>query len=162
MLLDTNIYGEIIIDPEIDAIKSMLRSKGMIIYGTSIIRKELRAVPKGQTFSDGNLRTHLLGLYHEIVGNHEIDMTNEMMETANAYYIAYKEFGGAKSKEKIFNDFLIVANASVKEMDIVVSEDEKSMLAENAIRAYSLVNKIRGKRLPDFIGYEHFKSVIKK
>ena len=41
------------------------------------------------------------------------------------------------------------------DMDIVVSEDEKTMLTENAIHAYRLVNGIFKTRTPQFIGYEN-------
>ncbi len=46
VLLDTNIYGEIAIDPELEAIreKIMLREKGLF-YGLDLVRKELRDTP---------------------------------------------------------------------------------------------------------------------
>jgi len=163
ILLDTNIYGEMLIDPDIEKIRSDLERTSVIIYGMSIIRKELRATPKGSTFSDGNLRTHILNLYDNVIGKHELRADiNKIKELADAYYLAYRNFGGSKSKDKVINDFLIVSNASIKGMDIVVSEDEKTMRSENAEKSYSLVNKIKKNRMPKFIGYEDFKKIIKK
>ena len=84
-------------------------------------------------------------------------VTEEMKQIAKSYYDAYREFGGSKSFESIGEDFTVIACASVHGIDVVVSNDEKSMLTENAVRAYKLVNGIAKKRMPDFIGYEEFK-----
>ena len=43
--------------------------------------------------------------------------------------------------DSIINDFMIVACASVHAMNIVVSEDEKSMLTENAARSLVTENR---------------------
>ena len=106
---------------------------------------------------DHGLRITLLSLYDEITRGKEFTITEEMNQLANSYYKAYREFGGSKSLDSIIEDFTIISCASVHGIDIVVSDDTKSMLTENAVRAYRLVNEIAKKRTPDFIDYEEFK-----
>ena len=66
----------------------------------------------------------------------------------------------SNSKNKIIDDFIIVACATLRNLNIIVSEDEKSMLIENVIRSYNLVNDIIKKITPQFIGYEKFKEML--
>ncbi|HLC77039.1 MAG TPA: hypothetical protein VJH04_02435 [archaeon] len=156
ILLDANIYGEIVIDPDIEKIKGNIRNAG-VIYGFRVIRSKMRKTSKSKYVGNHGLRVSLLSLYDEVTKGKEFLITEEMKKIARSYYNAYREFGGSKSLESIIEDFIIIACASVHGIDIVVSEDEKSMLTENAIRAYKLVNEIAKKRTPDFIGYEEFK-----
>ena len=65
-----------------------------------------------------------------------------------------------KSKEDLWKDYMIVACANVSQIDIVVSEDNRTMLSENAIKAYQLVNSMFNKRNPKFIGYLEFKRLL--
>lgn len=163
-LLDANIYGEMVVDIEIEELKEYYQSCRNIIllYGIKdIIRKELRATPKDSKVGKVKLRSNLLGLYDIFTGKHELLITEEHKQLANQYYDSYRKFGGSKSKEAMLNDLLIVACASSKSMDVVVSEDEKTMLAENAIRAYKFVNNANNKRTPRFIGYKGFKLELR-
>jgi predicted nucleic acid-binding protein len=165
IILDTNIYGEMVVDPEINKLKEDFEKckKVILIYGIrNIIRKELRQTSKDKLIQGKKLRSNLLGLYDMFTaGMRELSITEEHKHLADDYYKVYREFGGSKSKNIMFNDLLIVACASFKEMDIVVSEDEKTMLAENAIKAYKLVNNINNKRTPRFIGYKDFKAELR-
>ena len=156
ILLDANIYGEIVIDPDIEKIKGKIRNAG-IIYGFRVIRNKMRATSKSRYAGNHGLRVSLLSLYDEVTRGKEFVITEEMKRIAQSYYSAYREFGGSKSFGSIGEDFVIIACASVHGIDIVVSDDEKSMLTENAVRAYRLVNGIAKKRMPDFIDYEEFK-----
>ncbi len=163
-LLDANIYGEMAVDTKIEEFKeSYEKCRAIIlIYGIKeIIRKELRAAPKDSKVGKAKLRSNLLGLYDIFTGKHELSITEEHKQLANEYYNAYRKFGGSKSKEVMFNDLLIVACASSKSMDVVVSEDENTMLTENAIKAYKFVNHAKNKRTPRFIGYNSFKSELR-
>lgn len=160
VLLDTNIYGRMVIDTDIETIKGAIRS-AVIVYGCRLVRKGLRATSKSEYVGNHGLRASLLDLYDELASKTEYEITDEMKRIAESYYNAYREFGGSKSRDNIIDDFLIVACASVHEMDIVVSEDDKPMLTKNAIRAYKLVNKILKMRTPDFIGYEKFRRVLR-
>lgn len=163
-LLDTSVYGRIIEKNERDLFKELIGDK-IIIYGNKLIRRELRDTPKKIKILDEeklrNLRIYLLTLYDELVKNHSFEIALEMIKLAERYYEVYKELGGNRAKEQILNDFIIVACASMKKMDIVVSEDEKSMLGRDAIRAYKLVNKIKEERTPNFINYEKLKESLR-
>ncbi len=54
----------------------------------------------------------------------------------------------------LVSDFLIVACASVKEIPVVVSEDNHTLASELAIKAYILVNQHRNVPKPQFIRYK--------
>ena len=56
---------------------------------------------------------------------------------------------------------MIVSAASLNDLDIVISNDEKSMINQNALRAYNLINSVINKRTPKFIGYENFKDLLR-
>lgn len=114
VLLDTNIYGEMVQDPELDTlVASILKEKQLIIYGNVIIKRELRETSKEELL-DGSKNLRVL-----------------------------------------------LVSASMKGLNIVVSEDDSSMLRENAIRAYKLINSIIKKETPSFTGYEEFKAQLK-
>ena len=162
ILSDTNFYGLLSKDEErlkiVDKIKV---SSKIIIYGFKVVRNELRDVPRLIKIENKNLRIDLLNLYDSIVENHILEFTGDMPKIAENYYKAYREFGGTKPKEEIINDFTIVSAASLNNLDIVLSNDEKSMLAENAIRAYNLINSVISKRTPKFISYGNFKKLLR-
>lgn len=163
MLPDTNIYGELVIDPDIDKIKRHFEEskEKLAIYGLKLVRDELRATPKPSKVEGKNLRVALLSLYDYFVKDHELKFNmEELNKIANDYYKAYISLGGSKSKSLMINDFIIVACASKNNLDIVVSNDNITMLSENAIRAYNDVNKIIGLKAPEFIDYKDFKKII--
>ena len=161
VILDTNIYGNIAIDPKrLEIVKKIIGGKELIVYGNKIIRNELRDVPKKIKVNNRNLRIDLLDLFDVIVKKHLYTIKSNVDKIAGQYYLSYKEFGGFKPKEKIISDFKIIAFATIHELDIVVSNDEKTMLTENAIRAYKLVNSILNKRTPNFIDYNKFKMLL--
>lgn len=162
LLADTNFYGLLAKDYErIEVVCNIKTNKNLLIYEFRVIRNELRDVPKKIKVGGKNLRMDLLNLYDEITGKHSIEFTDIAVKRADDYYKAYREFGGSKSKNEIINDFVIVACASLKDFDIIVSNDERSMLAENAIRAYNLVNSVISKKTPRFISYEKFKNILR-
>ena len=80
----------------------------------------------------------------------------EMYFVAERYYDTYGELGGSISISVVLKDFLIVACASIKQMDVLVSNDNYTMLTENAMRAYNLINKARKIKTPQFIDYVEF------
>ena len=162
LLVDTNIYGLIAKDEDRLEIVGKIKISGkIIIYGFKIIRNELRDTPKLIKIQERSLRIDLLNLYDDIVEDHIIEFTSNITKIAEDYYKAYREFGGTKSKETIIDDFTIVSAGSLNELDIIVSNDEKSMLTENAIRAYNLINSVINKRTPRFISYNQFKKVLR-
>ena len=159
IILDTNVYGEIAKEktPSL-ALERIETQKEFVFYGIrEVIRKEVRNTPKDVKIAGRSLRILLLGLYDSIVKGHELNLTEEMCSIAERYYDAYREFGGSKPKDKIINDFLIVACASLKKMNILVSSDNYTMLTENALRAYNIINKTKDIETPEFIDYLQFK-----
>ena len=161
ILIDTNIFGLIAGDKDRLKIVNAILKSNFIFYGTKLNRNELRAVPHNVIVDGRNLRVDLLTLFDAIVSKHIYSITEEMKDIANNYYKAYVEFGGSKSKNDVINDFVIVACATVHNLDIVVSNDEKSMSTENALKSYRLVNSIIKKKTPNFIDYLKFKKILR-
>ena len=161
IVLDTNIYGFMAKDDERSEIVEKIKTSKLIIYGFKIIRNELREVPKQIKVGGKSFRIDILNLYDSIVENHLLEFTDKIETISENYYKAYREFGGIKQQNEIINDFIIVSAASLNNLDIVVSNDEKSMLTVNAVRAYNLVNSIINKRTPEFINYPVFKRMLR-
>ena len=161
VLLDTSIYGELILDPEIDKIKEKLdKANSIFLYGNSYIRKELRNTAKKKKIQGKNLKVYLLNIYDAIVKDHNLNITNEMKNVAKGYYKIYRELGVSKSFREMSNDFMIVACASVHGLDIIVSKDNSTMMTENALRTYNIVNLIKSLKNINFIEYEKFRRLF--
>ena len=58
------------------------------------------------------------------------------------------------------NDFLIVAQATISRLDIVVSEDNRTMLSKKSRDVYDKINKEHDLITPNFIGYKEFKNKL--
>ena len=161
-ILDTNIYGLIVVDEDRDKIRySIQKKEAIIVYGLPVIRKELRDTPKSIRIGGANLRIALLGLYDELTKNRTLKFMSESEKLANNYLSIYKEIGGYASKVEIIKDLTIVACASLNSLDIVVSNDNKTMLSEVALKSYKIVNQLKKIRTPRFLNYEEFKKDIK-
>lgn len=162
LLLDTNIYGDMLLDKDLFVLKEKHKVKREnIFYGFSVIRKELRATSKNKNLGRRNLRVALLCLYDEFVGEHDLKADeNKLTNTAFKYYEMYKELGGNLSKKELLNDFMIVACAAHKNMDLVVSNDDATMLSELSLKSYQIVNEILDLHSPKFMDYEDLKEII--
>ena len=154
-IFDTNIYGELIFDRDFLRLKEAVK-KNAVIHGFTIIRNELRDVPKQIKLEGKNLRIGLLHIYDELTSK-SYSLTSEIEKLGNDYYTAYRSFGGSKALREILNDFLIVACASQYSINIIVSEDNKTMLTENARKAYNTVNGLSNRKTPQFFGYLELK-----
>ena len=104
-----------------------------------------------------NLRITLLNLYDSIT-KRNIPRPRQVNEVAETYYKIYRELGGITSYQRMQNDFKIVAAASPSSLDIVVSEDNETMLNEISLKCYKIVNHIKNARTPQFIGYKDFRK----
>lgn len=165
VILDTNIYGKIIREGDVDLIADHAGKSGIAVYGCDVIRKEMRKMSKDKIEYIKNkgkrLRPLILGLYRLLVKPaREITATGEMKEMAEAYFVSYRTAGGPVSREKIITDFVIVAAATKKALDIVYSDDTSTMLSPEAKKAYNIVNSIRGESTPKFRSYGEFKNDI--
>ncbi|MEK6887389.1 MAG: hypothetical protein AABX14_00415 [Candidatus Aenigmatarchaeota archaeon] len=161
VILDTNIYGRIIERKEREIIEKTLDGKtDVIIYGFDVVRKELRKISSNVRYEGVHVRMALLSLYDNIAKTHIYMTTSLIKKLADEYYDIYRQLGGKEKREEIINDFLIVACASIHELDLVVSDDNRTMLNESAIKTYNIVNKLRSYSTPDFIHYDAFRRSI--
>lgn len=159
LLLDTNIYGLLFADPNFHHLHEKVQHiPALRIYGYDIIRKELKAAPR-RVIRGVNIRASLLRAYSAFVVK-EYATDGRLSTISASYHTAYRQQGGLASFRSLENDFLIVACAAVHGIDIVVSEDNATMLNELALRSYASVNRKLGIRTPSFIGYENFKRAI--
>ena len=162
VILDTSVYGKLVEEPEVADIILQRTPKEFVIYGNGIIKKELRDTPKHVFHSGKNVRNLLLSLYRSFVrkDHHDLDF-NKLIETLSKDYMkTYRESGGSLSNEKMKNDLIIIATATIYGLDIVVSDDENSMMSTPAIDAYLAVNRIYGMPNPSFRKYRHFKAEL--
>ena len=166
VMLDSNIYGLILEEFHQNLIKEATEKgvlKGyFVIYGLDLIRKELRATSNSIKIGDTKIRIALLNLYDILVTKHNLSVNSEMSNLAIQSYNVYKELGGLVSEQEILNDFIIVACASIKNLDIVYSNDSKTMVSEKAIKSYEIVNKILKIRTPKFEDYSNFIKEIRR
>ncbi|MBI3035489.1 hypothetical protein HYY71_04140, partial [Candidatus Woesearchaeota archaeon] len=58
-LLDSNIYGKIVEKMEMDFVLNNLPKSNIIIYGSDVIRKELRDTPKEKIMITENKKTKI-------------------------------------------------------------------------------------------------------
>jgi len=165
-MLDTNVYEFILKKLDKGMLDKLVASSEIIIYGNDLIRKELRDISKKKVDRVDKriikLRSTLLSIYDLLVGRHNYRVGDDMIKLAERYFTVYKTLGGNISKENIIKDFIIVACASIKQLDIVVSEDNRTMLSELSVKTYEVVNMLEGKRTPKFIGFGEFTEEIRR
>lgn len=155
-ILDTNVYGWIIAYDK-SLIQRLIESKTTRIYGFEIIRKELRATPTTSKTENINTRIALLQLYDELVKNHDYNSNDIIEQLANSYSRVYT---GGIAKEKLWKDFLIVACASIHQLDIIVTGDNHSMRSTPSIKAYEKVNREKELSLPKFYSISEVKPLL--
>lgn len=158
LLLDTNIYGEMIFDKSFPIIKENIKEK-VVVHGFRVVRDELRDIPKSSKIQGRNMRIGLLHIYDELIKK-EYLVTPEMEKLSEEYYKCYHQLGSIHPYDKMHNDFLVVACATLNQVDVVISEDNKTLLVENALKSYDLINKQLNKKTPNFIGYLEFKRLL--
>ncbi len=154
VLLDTNIFATIIEKTDVKNIENLKEKKIITVYGSDLIRKELRDIPKDIKYQGKSLRVLVLSFYDSIV-KESFKTTGLIEELATQYFEVLRSLQPNTDK-KIIKDLLIAATSSINEIEIVVSDDKKTMLSPNATKAYEIVSKIRKLRMPEFIGYEKF------
>jgi len=153
IMFDTNVYGVLIKEPEAIVRIASHTPNDFVVYGTPVIRNELRALSKEAKLDQKSKRVLLLNVYDSFIRkeNHNLKITDIIEIIAQDYFIEYKKAGGALSLIEMINDLRIVACAAVHHLDIAISEDQKSMLSLHSLRAYTLVNKKNQLRNPEFI-----------
>lgn len=162
VILDTSVYGELIKETEVAEALVRMVPINYVVYGTKIIRNELRDLSKDAKLEGKSKRSLLLRAYDTLVRKerHNLEITTMIEIIASEFYKQYRINGGSKSLKDMINDLRIVACASFYSLDIVVSNDEKSMLSPKAIKAYRSVCKEFRLHTPEFITYRKFKEMI--
>ncbi|MBI5389809.1 hypothetical protein HZB01_05525 [Candidatus Woesearchaeota archaeon] len=163
VLLDTNIYGLISIDIErrkiIDALYHPLAP---LVYGMPLIRKELRDTTRTLKMGGINIRNDLLILYDEVTKKHALSIPEEAAALVEKYFAASQGFGNSYGFKELETDFMIVACAALHELDVVISQDKRTMCSDACLKAYALVHSIKGLKNPEFINYDRFKEKLIK
>jgi len=158
VMLDTNIYGFIAVEKNPADILERIATSNAVVCGSTVIRGELRDTPKKKVVGRRKLRLRLLSSYDLLVSDKRNYDVNELIQKIAAEY--NENYKGSSSWKELENDFLIVATASFHGLDLVVSEDEKTMKSAEAIKAYEKVNKKYELRNPEFIGFQAFKESL--
>jgi len=158
VIFDTNVYGALINENNYLIIKTrLLNDKSFIIYGFGPIRKELRYIPKSIKFGNKNTRLFLFNIYDNLTKGRELNNTKEVEDLTKKIYLFYKENGGIRNWKIIRNDFLIVACALINNLDIIVTNDKRTMLNDKAIKAYKKVVEEENLRYPLFCNLNKIK-----
>lgn len=159
ILLDTNVYGKIMDLPNSLEFASMINKSQFTVCGSTVIREELRDIPKKKIIKNVKLRKLALEIYDDVVDEKRNYSVTELVKTLAQEY--NKNYLGTRSWKELEKDFLIVATASLHATDLVVSNDEKTLTSQDAIKAYQISNKKFELLTPRFIKFEEFKDFIK-
>ena len=147
-LFDSNIYGILIVDKDNgpDLIQKIKSDSNFIIHNFKLIRNELRGAPA------------TLPVYDRLVAKRVIVENKQISDLAHKYFENYKQNGGVQGQKKIMNDFKIVACATLYNCDLVVTEDQRTLLNPVSIMAYRYVNLKINRRTPTFYRYKDIKN----
>lgn len=77
---------------------------------------------------------------------------------ARKYHDNYIKRGGSVLFKNIETDFTIVACASMYGLDIVVSDDKRTMFKKRVLKTYKSINKKENLRNPEFWFYKDLKE----
>ena len=168
IILDTNVYGELLLEKESkEIIKKIIQDKQIHICGIEIIEKELKETPREINYQDQVLKEAVLSIYESLI-QENLKLSPLAEHLAKGYY---KEFDRLRNsgrhkllskkikkytEENLKIDFQIIAIASIKNIDIVVSTDKRTMLSEIAEETYCKVNEINGLQTPKLVKYSEF------
>ena len=156
VIFDTNIYGLLMKEENIGLIREkILNDKNFVLYGFQPIRKELRDTPKTEKLGRLSKRNLLLCLYDELTKGRYLKDSIQINRIALKFYNSYRQAGGIRSWDEtnIDVDFTIVACASFYKLDVVVSDDSKTLLSKPAMKAYKHITVKEGLWHPNFWKY---------
>jgi len=159
VIFDTNIYGLIAEDEKGTAIaEKIFNDKEFIVYGFQIIRKELRDTPKGEKLGKLNKRNYLLHLYDELTKGRYLNDSIQINKLALKFYNSFRQFGGIKTWQDIKNDFTIVACAHFYKLELIISDDSRTLLSKPALKAFKHISIKEGLWSPSFWKYSELRS----
>ncbi|MBI5390656.1 hypothetical protein HZB02_04150 [Candidatus Woesearchaeota archaeon] len=155
VLFDTNVYGNLLQEPDVDYIQQRIRDeKEFVVYNFPLIRKEIRNIPRA-TKASKKARILLLGMYDRLTEGHYLKNSLTITGIAKKYFDHYRNLGGTYGWDtNIQIDFMIVACASFNGLDIVYSDDQRTMLGKVALKAYQHINLHENLRSPSFLNYQ--------
>lgn len=159
IIFDTSVYGRFAEDLDLTEKIGKFVPNEYVIYGAKVIRDELRETPKNIKLRDASKRILLLKIYDFFVrkDHHDLKENKLVIVLSQDYFKEYKRQKGSLSEDSMKNDLIIIATATIYQLDIVVSDDEKSMLSDAAVNAYNSVNKRYGLKNPIFKKYSDFR-----
>lgn len=165
-IMDTAFYGQLLLEPDKERpINKIKTTKTFFIVGLDVIEKELFETPAHVTYRGESTRKLLITLFSSLVD--KVDRLPPIASyLADKYFQRYKAIAkrGKEAKLLMYGepnlkiDFQIIAFASLKSIDIVVSPDKRTMLSALARRVYASVNARNGLRTPRLIDYSEFKK----
>lgn len=169
-ILDTNVYGELLIEKKgVEIISRIDGDKTLRIYGIDIIEQELQDVPSDKKIKGAAFRELVLSVYRSLI-DEEFLLSPLANYLSSEYYRKYAKLRKsgryyflAKAKEMQYNeadlrvDFGIIAVASLKVVDVVVTADKRTMLSRLATETYSAVNRVNGLKTPNLVDYFEFR-----
>lgn len=171
LILDTNVYGELLVEHDgFELIRRIKADNALYIYGVDKIEHELHDVPSDKKIKGKIFREMVLSAYRSLV-DEELVFTPLVNYLTSKYYEKYRELRksgkyyalikpkGLKYDESDLKiDFGIIAVASLKGVDIVVSADKRTMMSGLATATYDVVNKVNGLRTPALVDYFVFRK----
>lgn len=158
--MDTNIYGLLAKEPHIEKItEQIVHDPNFVIYGFPMVRKELRDIPKSERLGKLSARNLILSLYDKLTKSRYLYDSLEIQRLAMKFYNSYRNFGGIRSWQdtNIDVDFTIVACASIYKLDLVISDDSKTLLSKPALKSYRHICVKEALWQPNFWKYSDLK-----
>ena len=169
-ILDTNVYGELLLEKNSEKlIENINKDDSVYIYGIDIIEKELQETPVEAKYKSKLMKELVMNIYESII-KEELTLVPIAQYIASEYYKKFDELRKSgryykslspkidKYKEEDLNvDFQIIAVASLRNVDIVVSTDKRTILSEIAEDTYKRINTLNGLRTPRLVTYSEFK-----
>ncbi len=160
IIFDTNIYGLLVEEWDFERVGERIKNDPEFkIYGYQPIRKELRDTPKESRLGTLNKRNTLLQLYDRLTGGRYLEDALPIHHLALKFYNTYRQFGGIQNwkKTNIDVDFTLVACASHYKLDLVISNDQKTLMSKPALKAYKHICVKEGRWQPNFWKYSDLK-----
>jgi hypothetical protein len=155
LLLDTNIYGLALEKKDVANILIFLAEekqksgKKYIVLGSEIINDEINATPHKET------RIKLSDLY-QIVISGEIRLTDKIKLLALDYFNECKN----NNVRITLEDCQIVASSCFANVNLIVTENRKTMTSPKALEVFAFINKKKRLGVPKFIGCATLKSFL--
>lgn len=155
ILLDTNIYGLALEKKDVAHIIVFLTEekqksrKKYFVLGSEIINDEINANPHKET------RARLNELYQVVISG-EIRLTEKIKGLALEYFNECRN----KSVKITLEDCQIVASSCFANVNLIVTDNRKTMMNPKAIDIFTSINKKKGLRTPKFVGYENLKRFL--